>query len=381
MGDLFVGCMSGTSFDGMDLVLLEIEKPFAAQQRAFRFVPYPDALKAELLGFVANPSWNPDKFLALDDVLGQFFGQMIAEFLDSTASKNSVRAIGLHGQTVWHSPERTMVAGVPGMGTLQLGNVAQVQKATGISVVHDFRKADMAHGGQGAPLAPFLDKCLFQHPTKGRMALNIGGIANVTFLPPNNGHLIAFDTGPGNMISDALMARHPTAPAPFDSNGTIAGAGCVIAELLASCLADPYFARMAPKSTGREHFGEPFVQRFLNLASEYKYQDLIATAVELTAQTIADAIHLHARLPQLQGPFNELIVSGGGAHNTTLMKVLAQKLPQITLTSSTEHGVHPDAKEAWLMAALAWAHVEGVAGNIPSVTGANQAVVLGSQTA
>lgn len=379
MGHLYVGAMSGTSLDGLDLVLLEIDRPFAARELDFHWEPYPPALREALLDLIKAKAWPPHRFLALHDVLGQFFGKAIRDFLDLTKSQHEVRAIGLHGQTLWHLPTPEKVAGWWGRGTLQIGNAAQVRRLTGVPVIFDFRSADMAQGGHGAPLAPFLDKLLFSNPEKGKMALNIGGIANVTFLPPQNGPIIAFDTGPGNMIMDALMAEHPHSSATFDRNGEIAASGTVIPPLLEECKGDGFFAELPPKSTGREHFGIPFLRHFKTYQSRYPYQDLLATAAHLTADTIADAVRDQQERLSAMGTFHELIVSGGGVRNPFLIRLLADNLPGVELVSSEAYGVNPDAKEAWLFAALAWAHCEGIPGNIPSVTGAQAPVILGGR--
>lgn len=380
MGDLYVGVMSGTSFDGVDLVLLEIEHPFRARQLAFGHEAFPGEIKETLLHAVAAEAWHPSEWLALHDALGRYFGEAVARFIEGHTGHGPVRAIGLHGLTLWHLPERHRVGGLWGSGTLQIGNPSQVRAITGIPTIYDFRSADMALGGQGAPLVPFLDRLLFADPVQGRMALNLGGIANVTFLPPGGGPVIAFDTGPSNMLIDLLMAKHPESPALFDEGGRCAARGRVVPELLARCKSDPYFKRLPPKSTGRERFGSSFLHHFESDVQHHSYDDLVATATRLTAETIADAIQLQMARMVEYGSFDLLITAGGGVHNPAMMAMLAECLPNVEMTTTESFGVPPDGKEAWLMAALAWAHLEGVPGNLPTVTGASREVVLGAST-
>jgi len=380
LGNLYIGVMSGTSFDGVDLVLLDIERPFHARQLAFSHEAFPPELKNTLLQAVAANGWHPAEWLALHDALGKHFGEAIHAFIQAHAAKQTIRAIGLHGLTLWHLPESHQVGQLWGNGSLQIGNAAQVRAITGIPTIYDFRSADMALGGQGAPLAPFLDRLLFSDSKQGRMALNLGGIANVTFLPPEGGPVIAFDTGPSNMLIDALMTNHPKTPSLFDEGGRCAARGRVLPDLLARCKADPYFEKAPPKSTGRERFGSAFLHHFTAESYSDDYDDLVATATRLSAETISDAIHAQMARMSDQGTFDMLIAAGGGVHNPTLMAMLAECLPDVTITTTASFGVPPDGKEAWLMAALAWAHMEGVPGNIASVTGASDEVVLGAST-
>lgn len=380
LGDLFIGVMSGTSFDGVDLVLLDVERPFRARQLAFQCKLYPAAIRTLLLEQAGSVSWHPDQLLALHDALGSYFGQIIKHFLEMNPTDRPIRAIGLHGQTLWHTPAPTKVGTLWGRGTLQLGNPFQVRALTGVPTIYDFRAADMALGGQGAPLVPFLDQLLFADAKLARMALNLGGIANITFLPAGGGPVVAFDTGPGNMLMDALMAAHPETPMPFDRDGGCAAQGRVIAELLAHCKADSYFKKAPPKSTGRERFGHGFLEYFQRDWGDVAYADLVATAARLTAETIADAIHQQRQVMRQSGSFETLIIAGGGTSNPILMKLIGECLPGVKIQTTQAFGVHPDAKEAWLMAALAWAHLEGIPANLPSVTGARRAVVLGART-
>jgi anhydro-N-acetylmuramic acid kinase len=267
----------------------------------------------------------------------------------------TIELIGSHGQTIFHEGEPAEFLGREIASTLQIGEAAVIAARTGIETIADFRPADIAAGGTGAPLVPFLDYQLFQHPTVARIALNIGGIANITVIPANAGpeDVIAFDTGPGNMVIDAL------AP-PFDRDGERARAGRVNEALLACLLAEPYYHRDPPKSCGREQYGAEFIR---------ETQVDVATATELTVRTIALAV---ARYPATR----EVIVSGGGARNTFTMERL-RSLLKPRVTTSAEFGIDPDAKEAILFAVLAYQTYRKRAGNLPSATGARKPAILG----
>jgi len=333
------GLISGTSVDGIDVAICDITDQ-AISLAASATVPYPREVRREILA-ISNANVHVGDLSRLNFLIGELF----AEALLDVADPSGIELIGSHGQTIYHHRQ----------STLQIGEAAVIAQRTGKPVVADFRVADVAAGGQGAPLAPFLDYRLFRHPERHRVALNIGGIANITVIPagarPEN--VIAFDTGPGNMIMDAL------AP-PFDRDGEKARAGRVNEVLLAGLLADPYYTQAPPKSVGREQFGQDFVERT---------GIDIATAAELTVRTIAMAIN---RYPATQG----VIVSGGGAHNVFLMERLRTVL-KARVISSDELGVDVDAKEAMLFALLAYETWHLRPGNLPSATGASKPKVLG----
>src|SRR5208337_2842397 len=288
--------------------------------------------------------------------LNFMLGELFAEALGKTGVPlNTIELIGSHGQTIFHEGEPVEFLGREIASTMQIGEAAVIAERTGIDTVSDFRPSDIAAGGKGAPLVPLLDYQLFRHPEHAHIALNIGGIANITVIPagakPED--VIAFDTGPGNMIMDAV------AP-PFDRDGEGARAGQVNADLLERLLADPYYHRDPPKSCGREQYGAEFVR---------ETGIDIATATELTARTIALAI---ARYFDTR----EVIVSGGGAHNSYLMERLRALVPA-RVTTSAEFGIGVDTKEAILFAVLAYQTFQGRAGNLPSATGARKPVILG----
>jgi anhydro-N-acetylmuramic acid kinase len=343
------GLISGTSADGIDVAVVDIEETI--QVLANKTIPYPPEVRNAILS-VSNAATHTATIARLNFLLGELF----AEALQKTGVPlDTIQLIGSHGQTIFHEGEPTEFLGRKIASTMQIGEAAVIAERTGIETIADFRPADIAAGGKGAPLVPFLDYQLFRHPEVARVALNIGGIANVTVIPANARpeDVIAFDTGPGNMVMDAL------AP-PFDRDGERARAGRVNDALLQKLLADAYYHRDPPKSCGREQYGAEFV-RDSGLD--------VATAMELTVRSIALAIQ---RYPATR----EVIVSGGGAHNICLMERL-RALLKPRVTTSAEFGIDVDAKEAILFAVLAHETHQRRAGNLPSATGARKAVILG----
>lgn len=339
------GLISGTSVDGIDVAVVDIDD--GIQVVATKTVRYPAEVRDAILSVSDAANISRLNFL---------LGELFAEALQKTGVPlQTIELIGSHGQTIFHEGQPVEYLGRKIASTMQIGEAAVIAARTGIETIADFRTSDMAAGGNGAPLVPFLDYQLFRHPERDRIALNIGGIANITVIPADAGaeNVIAFDTGPGNMLMDAL------AP-PFDPNGEGARAGRVNEALLAKLLGDPYYHQPPPKSCGREQYGAEFIQK--------KGIDL-ATATELTVRTIALAI---ARYPDV----TEVIVSGGGAHNLYMMERLrASMRPRIT--TSAEFGIDVDAKEAILFAVLAYQTYHRRPGNIPSATGARKPVILG----
>ncbi len=258
--------------------------------------------------------------------------------------------------------------------TFQIGDAAVLAERTGLAVVSNFRERDVAAGGRGAPLAPLADFLLFRHARIGRVALNLGGIANIAVIPPgaSKDDVLAFDTGPGNMVIDALVARMTGGRQTFDRNGLIARQAQVHDRLLTSMLADPYFALCPPKTAGREQFGQEFSSGLI--ATGLPLAVLIATATELTARSVAAAIAAHAKGAR------EVIASGGGVHNRWLMRRLGELLPGVKLCTSADHGIDPDAKEAIAFAVLAHEFAHSRPGNLPLATGARRPVLLGRAT-
>jgi anhydro-N-acetylmuramic acid kinase len=273
-----------------------------------------------------------------------------------------VKLVGCHGQTIYHEGASN---------TLQIGEAAVIAERAAVPVVSNFRARDIAAGGQGAPLVPYVDYLLFRHPKRTRIALNIGGIANITAIPAGASaeKVVAFDSGPGNMAIDALARELGQ---PYDRGGKIAESGTVNTALLDELLADGYYRRKPPKSAGREQYGAAFVERLKKTGLPMR--DLITTATVLTAATIALAARRFA------GPSTDVIVSGGGVHNRQIMAHLAGFLPDVAISTSTDHGIDADAKEAIAFAVLAHETWRGKPSNLPSATGARRAVVLGDIT-
>jgi len=344
------GLISGTSVDGIDVAVVDIDEGLKVV--ATKTVPYPAEVRAAILSVSSAAN-----IARLNFLLGELFAEALKQ---ADVPLDTIELIGSHGQTIFHEGQPVEFLGRKIASTLQIGEAAVIAARTGIETIADFRPSDMAAGGNGAPLVPFLDYQLFKHPERWRVALNIGGIANITVIPANASaaDVIAFDTGPGNMLMDALSP-------PFDRNGEGARAGRVDEALLTKLLEDPYYHQPPPKSCGREQYGAEFVERTgIDLA----------TATELTVRSIASSI---ARYPQA----SEVIVSGGGAHNLYMMERLRASI-QPKLTTSAEFGIDVDAKEAILFAVLAYQTYYRRPGNIPSATGARKPAILGkvSQT-
>jgi len=352
------GIMSGTSLDGVDVAIVDIAGK-RIQTLAFRTTPYPSAMRRAILD-VSNATTTTAAISRLSFQLGEAYAKALVDTCRiNRIPLKSVQVVGCHGQTIYHES---------GRNTLQIGEAAVIAERTGIPVVSDFRPRDIAAGGAGAPLVPFVDYLLFRHRSRNRVALNIGGIANITAIS-KKGSVVAFDTGPGNMVIDALVAIETVGRRRFDRDGRIAAAGQVNRQLLGELLADRYYRKKPPKSAGREQYGEEFVRRLLK--SKAPLRDLISTATVFTAATIAAGIERFA------GGCDELIVSGGGAHNPQIMGHLAAFLPKTAIATSADYGIDVDAKEAVAFAILAsrtWNHRPS---NLPAATGARRPVILG----
>jgi anhydro-N-acetylmuramic acid kinase len=315
----------------------------------------------------------------LNFLLGEeFAAAALAACKKFRVPSSRIAVIGSHGQTVFHQGTAARFCGHRIASTLQIGEPSVIAARTGITTVGDFRPADMAAGGQGAPLVPFVDYLLYRDKRIGRAALNIGGIANVTAIPAGATieDVFAFDTGPGNMVIDALVRHATGGQKTFDRNADMAGRGELLPGLLASLLTDKYFLRQPPKTAGREQYGEKFVHSLLALreARLAKPEDIIRTATILTALSILDALH---RFVIPRAKIAELIVSGGGSHNPLLMAQLESGLERVRVRASGELGIPEDAKEAFAFAVLAWETIHRRPSNVPGATGAKRAVVLG----
>ncbi len=366
------GVMSGTSLDGVDAAVVRVEGSGTGLEiETLGFVgrPYPDALRAALAAVVEVTGSDVRQVSQLHARLGHVFADVVrAALAEAGLETGGLDLVGSHGQTVQHVPQAQDCAGAPTRSTLQIGDPAVLATALGTPVVSDFRAGDVALGGQGAPLAPYLDRTLFASDAETRVLLNLGGIANVTVLAPG-ADPVAWDTGPANMVIDAVVRARTEQG--FDRDGQIARAGTPDAALLADLLRDPYYAQPPPKSTGREDYGAAFAGRLL--ASGLATADLVATATALTARTVADAVRQHA--PGAA----RVIASGGGVHNPTLLAMLADAL-DVPVETTAAHGLDPDAKEAVLFAVLAHEWAGGVRTGLPSVTGASRAAMQGSLT-
>ena len=352
------GIMSGTSLDGIDVAVIDIHGS-KIKTVTHRSTPYAAEVRQAILA-VSNATTTTGAISRLNFHLGELYAEAVRHV---GVPLKTIELIGCHGQTIFHE-------GKPPANTMQIGEAAVIAERTGIPVVSDFRVRDIAAGGQGAPLVPFVDHLLFRHKKRSRIILNIGGIANLTWLPKNAepGDVLAFDTGPGNMVMDALTTEYTGGQQLFDRGGAIASKGHVDRELLDTLLNDPYYETKPPKSAGREQYGAEFIAKLKSTG--ISLQDLIATASALTAATIALGV-------QMVGMPDELIVSGGGMHNLQLLGNLAALLPKVAFARTNDWGIDGDAKEAIAFAVLAYRRFKGRPGNLPSATGARHRVVLG----
>lgn len=375
---LVAGLMSGTSLDGVDAVVARLAgsgRGLRIEPLAFVSAPYPDDLRALLLRNSTPETSSVYDLSQLNVRLAHVYAAAVREAMAEAGQPlDALDLVGSHGQTVHHVPEAADCAGVATTSTLQIGDPSVLANLLGVPVVGDFRVADMALGGQGAPLVPYFDYVSFADPDETRGLLNLGGIANLTVLPrggaPNT--VYAFDTGPANMIIDLLARR--LFDHPYDADGALAASGRLDHALLDHLLTDPYFEQPPPKSTGRERFGHAFADRIILRGSTLSPTDLLATATMLTAASIHNA---YTRFIEDNHPLDVLIASGGGRHNRFLMAALAERFAPIPVRPIDDYGVDPDAKEALCFAVLAHETLNGVPTNLPSVTGASRATVLG----
>lgn len=368
---LAIGLMSGTSTDGVDLALVEISgRGLSAQIKLLNFATYPYSPKIRERLLNLNKA-TAEGICEMNFILGKILATCVKRFINRNKyPPQKIDFIGSHGHTAYHLSQ------IPGKmnSTLQIGEGAVIAAQTGILTVYDFRPADIAAGGLGAPLVPYADYLLFHKKGAVRAFLNIGGIANVTVVPENFDEVLAFDTGPGNMIIDSLVRWHSKGKKKLDVQGQIAAQGNVNESLLKELLKDPYFQKKPPKSTGREVFGEVFVKKILNQAQKIPFPDLIATATHLTALSIYEAFQRFI-FPRFL--IEEIFVSGGGLHNQTLMNLLSQFFQPIPIRPLDSLGVKGDAKEAIAFALLADATIQGIPGNVLGATGAKKPALLG----
>ena len=377
-GTLALGIMSGTSADGIDVALVHGSGRNASLEN-FAAFPFPTQVQKTILKIGEGRPTTTREISQLNFLLGEIFADAaLAACKKFRVAPSRIDVIGSHGQTVFHQGTPSLFKGKRVASTLQIGEPSVIAARTGITTVGDFRPADMAAGGQGAPLVPFVDFLLYRHPRIGRVALNIGGIANVTVIPAGAklDDVFAFDTGPGNMVIDALVRHLTHGKERFDRNAAMAVQGKLIPGLLQTLLRDNYFSELPPKTTGREQYGEGYLRALLSHreSRHVKPEDVIRTATLSSALSILDAFH-HFIRPKVK--VTELIVSGGGARNPLLMAQIESGLDEIRVRTADELGIPGDAKEAFAFAVLACETLRERPANVPGATGAKRAVVLG----
>jgi anhydro-N-acetylmuramic acid kinase len=370
------GLMSGTSVDGVDVAIIDIDKD-KVSVLAFDTFAYSAGLRRNILQICGAQSGSVADVCHFNFVIGEVFAESVIKLCKKSGiGLRTIDLIGSHGQTIYHNPKGTRFGKKITCSTLQIGEPSVIAQRTGITTVADFRPRDMAAGGQGAPLVPFADYFLFQDKKRSRAIQNIGGIANVTYLPAGcgAGDIIAFDTGPGNMIIDAIVSIISRGRQRFDRGGRIAARGTVDKTILDCLLKHPFFKQRPPKSTGREEFGSRYCDTLYRkmIRKLVPAENIIATVTAFAAETIVMAYRKF--LPRMP---DEVILCGGGAHNKTLVKMLQRELGKSKILFSDDYGINGDAKEAISFAILAYATVKGAANNVPSATGAKQPVVLG----
>ncbi|HZC22266.1 MAG TPA: anhydro-N-acetylmuramic acid kinase [Candidatus Binatia bacterium] len=391
------GVMSGTSADGINVAIVRIGAKSSGSRATSKHgadisgrgrplytilghaeYPYPKKVRAAVLAAMNAAQASVADLARLNFLLGELYADAV--LATQRRFRVKVDLVGCHGQTLYHQAEPVFYLGRRVATTWQTGEAAVIAAHVGAPVVSDFRPADLAAGGKGAPLVPYLDYLWFRNARCGRIVQNIGGIGNLTAIPAGAAaeSVVAFDTGPGNMVIDAVMEK--LFGRPFDRGGRIAASGEVIEPVVASILRRPFFRRMPPKTAGREEFGREFVAEFLRACKGVRQQDVVATATALTARSIADAVRRHVfREAGANHSFREMIVSGGGAQNATLVAMLAELLAPLGIVTrfSDELGLPSAAKEAVAFAVLAHETWHRRPSNIPSATGAAHATVLG----
>jgi anhydro-N-acetylmuramic acid kinase len=378
---LALGIMSGTSADGIDVALVR----FAGRRREkgilenFCAFPFPSAVRKEILRLGEGCAVTTGEISQLNFLLGEVFAEAaLAACRKFRVSPSRIAVIGSHGQTVFHQGNPSRVSGRPIASTMQIGDPSVIAVRSGITTVGDFRPADMAAGGQGAPLVPYVDYMLYRDTRLGRVALNIGGIANVTVIPAaaKIENVFAFDTGPGNMVIDALIRHFTGGRKKFDRNAKMASRGNILPELLDRLLSDTYFVKPPPKTTGREQYGENYMRALLRHrdAKTARPEDIVRTATILTALSIVGSFR---RFIAPRANVAELIVSGGGARNPLLIAQLEAGLEGVKFRDPNDFGVSGEAKEAFAFALLAYQTLHMRPSNVPGATGAEKPVILG----
>ena len=377
-----IGLMSGTSLDAIDVAMVRIKgagRSASVELEHFRSFPFPPKIRAAVRDLFDPKRARVDQICRYDFIIGELFAAAVLRLLQETKTAASkVDLVAAAGQTIWHDPDPVLVnPEVPWMdgpietrSTFAIGQSAVIAERTGIITIGDLRVRDVAAGGQGAPLVPYFDWVLLRHKRRGRCIQNIGGIGNVTYLPPNGNwdEVFAFDTGPGNMIIDELASIATNGRQACDVDGEIAASGAVDPALLEKWMEDPFFERSPPKTTGRELFGAQFARRILAESRGKTIEDLVATATALTAESIARA---YAAFVEPRGRIHEVLIAGGGARNPTLIRMIKERLPKakVLIYEASE------AKEAMAMAMIANDSVKGLHTNIAGATGGRPAIL------
>ena len=364
MTELYIGLMSGTSLDGIDAALVEF-KDNQVQLIAFEYQPFPDAIKNQIEQISdANAMVFLQDYGAMDTRMGLLFAQIIETLLaKASIPATAIRAVGSHGQTIYHEPNTDLPF------SLQIGDPNIIAEKTGITTIADFRRRDIAAGGQGAPLVPAFHQAVFSHETEHRCVVNIGGIANITILPPvsQSTAVIGFDTGMGNVLMDQWIQKHQSLN--YDQQGNWAKSGEINYELVECLKKDPYFQADPAKSTGKEYFSLPWIYQNINVTN-YRAEDIQASLCYLTATTITDAIKKYAPATE------RVLICGGGIHNDYLLQLIEKNL-SCPVSSTELYGIHPDHVEAIAFAWLAKQTLNHLTGNLKEVTGAKHNVILG----
>jgi anhydro-N-acetylmuramic acid kinase len=379
---LVIGLMSGTSVDGIDAALVKIRgKGLDTKIELLEFenFSYNNHVRKKIFELFDPSTSTIEKICHMNFLLGELFAEAVFKVIKKAhMGPNNVDLIGSHGQTIYHIPQITEDLGYRIKSTFQIGEPGVIAERTGIVTVGDFRVRDVAAGGDGAPLVPYTDYILYRHPANTIALQNIGGIANVTVLPTACGieDVMAFDTGPGNMIIDEVVKRVTGGALKYDKDGHLASKGEVNSQLLDELLKDEYFIRKPPKTTGREYFGASYVDRLMERAARLKLDkyDLVATVTALTAKSIANS-YRDFIMPLYN--IDKVIISGGGSYNKTLVRMIKEYLPEMGVMTQEDMGFNSDAKEAVAFAILANEAINGNFNNIPKATGARRPVVMG----
>jgi anhydro-N-acetylmuramic acid kinase len=379
---LVLGLMSGTSADGIDVALARVSGApphLDAKLLGHTSSKFPPALRKEILRIAEQHPIAAGELSQLNFRLGEVFAEAaLAACRKFHVSPKGVALIGSHGQTIFHQGKPASYLGHATASTLQIGEPSVIAARTGITTIGDFRPADIALGGQGAPLVPYADYLLYRHEKLGRVSLNLGGIANITVIPPaaKPEQILAFDTGPANMLIDALVAHFTLGRRRFDKDARLARSGRSIPALLDELMGDPYLKLAPPKSTGREYYGHAYLKKMLALGKKHhaKPADLVRAATIFTALSVVDALN---RFVFPKTKIHQLIISGGGAKNPLLLVQLSAALGGLEILSSSDFGIPEDAKEAVAFALLAYETYQERPSNLPSATGARGPAILG----